>query len=446
MKKIYVFSVFFSLLINAQSPIFWKSITPTEPPGFPYEGTYNVGIGDMVMYSFYDFVPPWGTPTAKSFSISTDGGNTWTPKGVFPLSLVGSQDYTFMKDYPISENIILQLVTVHDGNSKVFKTSNGGTTWSVVATFNFKPTQMAFFNNNDGIIIGNDGISNSKLKVYTTSNSGSSWQQVPPANIPDRLSNESPLGIYFIPGDSYQNSYWFGTTMGRLYKTNNKGLNWSVVQSPHTTGGVIYDDSLGAVVLTSSTNAFTIGSQNAKLHKTVDGGLTWTFLGSIINVASDVKLAKIPNTDYLLFTAGQGTKYSTDEGVTWNTIDNIAKFGPQSSGANGTFTGLSSSFGFFFKLMGLPQSQVVIPPTITTPIIEEINSCDIYPVPANNFLYVKTTDEKIPFKIWNSSARLILSGEMTGEKQVDISWLAKGVYYFEFHCNGNNIIRKFIKV
>src|SRR5690606_32813109 len=129
-------------------------------------------------------------------------------------------------------------------------------------------------------------------------------------------------------------------------------------------GGVIYDDSLGAVVLTSSTNAFTIGSQNAKLHKTVDGGLTWTFLGSIINVASDVKLAKIPNTDYLLFTAGQGTKYSTDEGVTWNTIDNIAKFGPQSSGANGTFTGLSSSFGFFFKLMGLPQSQVVIPPTI----------------------------------------------------------------------------------
>lgn len=452
MKKIYFIFLFISIYAFAQNPIYWKAIYPTAPAGFPYPGNSYVGGNDLVLYTFSDWVPPYGTPSALAFSISTNGGETWQTKGSFPYSIFSSSSFGFVDFHPISEDIYFMLVGINSGGpSRLYKTTNGGSNWTQVASFPTNPTMLHFFNNNEGIVIC-EGPNDSKFKIYKSADSGNNWHALQSALLPDKLAYEFTLGP-FNGSASFNDSFWFCTNNGKIFKTNDKGASWSAVQSPYDSGGYVFGqfETLGAVAIKSDNIAFTMGLQNSDLHKTTDGGLTWVSMGPVSPPTNDHNLLRIPGTDYMIFTAGGGTKYSNDYGVTWHVIDNWAKFGPRSTGANNTFSGASSSFGYFFKLMGVPHPSVPpsTPPPVTTipPQVPDDNNTTIgiYPIPTEDHLFVFTPEIVNYFQILDAAGRLILFGDSITANKIDVSWFPKGNYIISVNFGGKNITRKFIK-
>src|SRR5690606_9560040 len=108
------------------------------------------------------------------------------------------------------------------------------------------------------------------FELYTTTNGGTNWTRVPSANIPAPLSGEYG---YVHNYDVVNNTNWFGTNKGRIYKSVDKGLNWTVAQSP-------VSDFAGAAIAGNYTfSTETKGLLNTStglMYNTTDGGATWT--------------------------------------------------------------------------------------------------------------------------------------------------------------------------
>lgn len=446
MNKLYVFIfTIWGIIINAQTPnLSWKSIEPTRPPGFTYSPLYALGKNDLIWMAFSDGAVPFNTPTGCSFSISTNGGDSWSTKGYFPYNLISpSQDnITFRGFKALSANSALFLWAVDNTHAKVFKTKDGGTTWQKTGEFDTYPHSIHFFDDNNGVVVCREDASK-KFKVYRTTNGGDSWQQLDPAGIPLTVGYETTIFSWTHFSGS-KDAFWIGTTNGRIFMTKDKGLTWSLISTPYPAGADYGSsvESLGTMAVDDQNPdlGYILGLKTGKIHRTTDGGTTWTPLGFTETGTSDYNIVKVPNTDFLIAT-GQKTRYSTNKGETWTDIDNIAKFGPNSTGANCTFTTLSSSFGFFFKLMGLTgKTPVEDDVTVETPDEEFA----IYPIPTGNYLYIRSKILIDHYTIWDSAGRLIQQGK-TDDNRIDVAWFSKGTYHIEIVHNGNTIVKKFIK-
>src|SRR5690606_35089027 len=89
-----------------------------------------------------------------------------------------------------------------------------------------------FFDINNGITQGDPA--SGYFEIYTTTDGGTNWTRVPNANIPTPLSGEYGYNNMF---ETVGDIIWFATNKGRLYKSTDKGLNWTVSQTPATDFG-----------------------------------------------------------------------------------------------------------------------------------------------------------------------------------------------------------------
>jgi PKD repeat protein len=120
------------------------------------------------------------------------------------------------------------------------------------------------------------------------------------------------------------NHVWFGTSTGRIYYSANRGLNWSVYNSPVADfGGAVTTGSTANLSFSSSQNGMIV-NQAGNVWTTNNGGSSWTqvtpngtvFTGSLClvegtNIAFSTGAA----------TGASGSSYSTNGGQTWNLID-----------------------------------------------------------------------------------------------------------------------------
>jgi len=150
-------------------------------------------------------------------------------------------------------------------------------------------------------------------EIYTTTNGGTNWVRVPQGDIPAPLSGEfGVVGYYDVIGDTI----WFGTNMGRVYKSIDRGLHWTVAQT--TLSEYIkptFKDQNNGVVIDLNAEAI------AYLSETHDGGTTWTTIDYTGN-CYDSDLKYIPGTDNMYVSTGgastnSGASYSLDGGHTW---------------------------------------------------------------------------------------------------------------------------------
>ncbi|HCN49717.1 MAG TPA: hypothetical protein DIT10_11600 [Chryseobacterium sp.] len=436
MTKIYLFLLLlWAIILNAQ-PLTWTKISPTPPPGFPYRSAIFLGQKKLIWATFCDGSIPFKEPTAMSYSISADGGNTWSTQGYFPFAMASTKPYgfTFMGFTPLSTSMGLYLCAIEDSYAKVFKTSDGGMTWKTTAQFDTYPYSIHFFDDKNGIVVCREDASQ-KLKIYRTTDAGDSWQKVDPAYIPSTIGYETGVGLFgFV--SSYKDTFWFGTNSGRIFKTNNKGLTWTVASSPYIYGGVtgVFADSMGPFTLEDENNAYMVEYNSGKLHRTTDGGLTWTTQGKIETGSANFHIIKVPNSDILL-AAGEKTRYSLDKGLTWTEIDNDPKFGIYSN-SSGFTTSLS-----YYKLTGIIDKTPI--ETGTPGDNKDEDEFGIYPIPTGNYLYIRSKTPIDSYIIWDSAGRLIQTGG--AGNQINVSWFAEGTYHIEIHHAGNTIIKKFIK-
>jgi photosystem II stability/assembly factor-like uncharacterized protein len=267
---------------------------------------------NIVWASAFDDNNPTGP--CSDFSKSVDGGATWIPGTITNTTGLASAMI-----FAINENKAYVPMYKVSGSKPmgIYATTDGGTTWARQSTATFSnsasfPNCIHFFNENDGWCMG-DPVSGD-FEIYTTTNGGTTWTQVPGTNIPNPVSGEFGVVGYY---SAVHDTLWFGTNMGRVYRSTDKGLTYNVATVQPFNGKYIEPSfRTGMHGLVQDKGAGSIG----EMCETFDGGLTWTAVATTGPVfATD--LMYVPGTENTWVSSGSsvniGSSYSFDGGHTW---------------------------------------------------------------------------------------------------------------------------------
>jgi hypothetical protein len=385
MKKLLLSTLLvISFSANAQ---FWTE----KATGFttPARGLYSISIVDanVVWALGSDSTTDPVDLTIKEFTKSIDGGNMWTPGtidlgidtnelGISSITAV-SQTTAWVSAYPDTFN------TTQVGG--IWKTVDGGVTWNKQTTALFSSSGsyanfVHFWDADNGIAQGDPEVG--EFEIYTTTDGGTNWTRVSGANIPDPIAGDEYgyENLYTISG----NTIWFGTDLGRLFKSTDKGLTWAAHQSPSA-------DFLADKFTFSDTNKglLSIHATPKLLYNSIDGGENWNpVTTSLINT----DIAYIPSTSTVIATNWNdpySSSYSLDDGATWTLIDaiphGIPVFLNSSFGFSGGFN-TNATTGGIFKFSGIP---------LKAPSFDVKNQITAYPNPTNGILCLNSENSLI---------------------------------------------------
>ncbi len=316
-----------------------------------------------------------GGATIRDYTKTTNGGATWTPSSInvgsvnYGLANISSvhSDTAWASVYPTTATVTAQ---------GVYRTVNGGTTWTKQTTASYSTATsfinfVHFFNSNDGVAQGDPA--GGYFEIYTTSNGGTTWTRVPSANIPTPLASDEYGTVGYFTANG--NNIWFTTTKGRIFRSTNKGLNWTAASTP-----LGLNVTLTNLAFRNASNGFVSGidpgtQADVGLYKTTDGGATWTLsTASTAGITAKSAIEYVPGTTSTYYisgatTGGSGTAYSTDDGNTWTLIDNIQHTSLGAFNETNIWTGgfnTSSTVGGIFKLDFQTTVATINPPSKTS--------------------------------------------------------------------------------
>jgi photosystem II stability/assembly factor-like uncharacterized protein len=190
-----------------------------------------------------------GYAAADNIYKTDNGGITWTP-----TATPNGQSQLYLQRMHFFD--ALQGLTIY--NSGIYRTLNGGSSWSLVqaAPTNVYFWDMAFTPNGKGVAVGWSG------SAFISSDYGASWSPLP-LNTSEYLNS-----VYF-----YNNNLGFiGTTDSTVYKTTDGGVTWTKVNT-----GIHVQ--LNSFLFVNDTTGYLLagnpGSGLTSTYKTKDGGTTW---------------------------------------------------------------------------------------------------------------------------------------------------------------------------
>lgn len=265
-----------------------------------------------------DYYQIWGR--------SLDGGLTWTTGAIN----LGSADLVIGSIHAMSATTAYVSVWPNGSlQGGIWVTTNSGATWTKQPTALFNDGLISFANlvyfwdNNNGVCQGDPA--NGYFEIYTTTNGGTNWVRVPQGNIPMHQVDEYGYTHNF---EIFGDTIWFGTNQGRIYRSNNRGVNWVwAAQSPISDFGGAAQS--GSYAMKNGTDGLLISS-DWQFFRTTDGGQTWNaeFPGG--EYYRNFDIAFVPGTDNTYVVTGvdidevgRGSSFSLDGGLNWTDINNI---------------------------------------------------------------------------------------------------------------------------
>jgi len=400
-----------SFVANAQ---FWTE----KATGFTTadRGLYSISIVDASVVwaiAFDNTIIP-ADVTIKEFTRSTDGGLTWTP-GTINL---GANASAFGTSSITAVSSTTAWVSVYGDTANpggIWKTIDGGLTWNkqTTATFNLNSyvNFVYFWDANNGIAQGDP--ESGEFEIYTTSDGGTNWNRVNGANIPDPDAGGEYgyENLYEVSG----NNIWFGTDLGRIYKSDDKGLTWTVNTVPSPSLDFALDSFTFSDI--DPNKGFLVTYYSQKLFSTVDGGANWsevTKTGNLYN--TDISF--IPGTSILVSAASAnplGSSYSMDNGLTWINIDGIAhgtlKFLNSTFGVSGGVN-IDATIGGIYLFSGIP---------LKTPSFDLKKQFLAYPNPTNGILNLNSENSLIKeASVFDLLGRQVFSSKFSDLNKVDL--------------------------
>lgn len=228
----------------------------------------------------------------------------------------------------------------------LWKTTNGGTSWSAVSDGYFKTSSVgavAVSASNPDVVYA--GMGESELRgniiqgdgIYKSTDAGKTWKNVgldkTKAIARVRIDPTSPDIVYVAAfGDPYSPSPDRG-----VYRSTDGGTNWKkILFRDNKTGGedLVIDPANPKVIYASLWEAFrtaysmSSGGPGSGLFKSTDGGDTWTELthnpgmpGGVIGKIS-IAVSADPKRLYSLVEAHEGGLFRSDDaGATWTRIN-----------------------------------------------------------------------------------------------------------------------------
>src|SRR5437660_3486023 len=283
----------------------------------------------------------WACGRAGTFTVTTDGGQTWRA-GVVP----GAEALQFRDVQAFSASVAYLMSIGTSGNPtdfRIYKTEDGGATWTIQFE-NQNPNAFydgfAFWTPNRGIA-HSDSVNGVFPDLRTTD--GTTWQDI---------SNNMPLAL---PGEaSFASSgtcvttqggrnAWIatgGATIARVLATRDGGNTWNAYNTPLASapiGGaftVDFRDPFDGIV--GGGDLDPANPNNADTAISSDGGQTWTLTNPPPVTGAIYGLSYVGQTGggagnnlgrAVVVTANDGgAAWTPDEGNTWFTLPGVTGY------------------------------------------------------------------------------------------------------------------------
>lgn len=181
---------------------------------------------------------------------------------------------------------------------------------------------LAFWNDTEGIAVGDtvDGC----LSIIITRDGGNSWTKIPCSDLPQGIDGEGAFAASNSNIAVQDDKVWIGTTEGRIYFSDDKGITWQIQHTPMIsetlTQGIysmdFFDENTGFAIGGDYTQP---ESNEANKIKTVDGGKSWQLIadGQEPGYKSGVRFVPDSNGKELVAVGFTGISYSSDGGESW---------------------------------------------------------------------------------------------------------------------------------
>jgi photosystem II stability/assembly factor-like uncharacterized protein len=277
----------------------------------------------------------WASGRAGTFTVTTDGGQTWKA-GVVP----GAEALQFRDVEGVSAKVAYLMSIGTSGNPtdfRIYKTLDGGTTWTMQFV-NQNPSAFydcfAFWTPKKGIA-HSDSVSGVFPDLRTTD--GVTWQDIS-SFMPPALPGEASFAASgtCVATQGGQNA-WIatgGSTIARILATRDGGDTWNAYDTP-----LVSSPSAGAftVAFRNPWNGIVGGGDldpgdpnNARTATSSDGGVTWTLTnpppvtGAIFGLAYSHGVGNGDGSRTVVVTANTGgAAWTPDEGNTWLTLPGV---------------------------------------------------------------------------------------------------------------------------
>ncbi len=273
----------------------------------------------------------WISGTQGTYARTTDGGTTWQA-----ATVPGADSLQFRDVHAVDAQTAYLLSIGNGEQSRIYKTTDAGQTWTLQFT-NPEPNGffdcMDFWDADHGIAFSDsfDGA----FFLITTDDGGATWNRVPPESLPPASDGEGSFaasGTCLVAhGDS---TAWVGTGAGasaRILKTPDRGRTWTVVETP-IVGGT-GTSGIASLAFRDAQNGAAFGGVMDKPDQysdnvavTNDGGQTWTLAGRPKLSGAVYGAAYVPGapTPTLVAAGPNGIDYSTDNAMTWTSLDTLS--------------------------------------------------------------------------------------------------------------------------
>lgn len=361
---------------------------------------------------------------------TTDGGTTWTLQ--VTGTMLGSSLY-FRNIEFLDENIGF-LGTL---NQKFYKTIDGGTTWNLVTNISPNPVAICGLDCVGTSTVYGCGAYFGPAYIIKSTDSGNTWQYINMSAYADALVEVNFIdeNIGFASGGN--------ATGGVILKTTDGGTTWTTLLNTGTNGDYIWK----LQVLNSNQNAI-FGSVEAtapnpgRLAKTTDGGANWTF-----NLAPETIVQAVGFLDENHGWMGGHTTgfYETfNAGITWtntgvgSNLNRIFFIGNTAYASGRTIYKMSSilSHSNFEEHDRIPLDIKTSPNPLTDKLNIEIN-----------FLI----EDHILIDLYDANGKLVkklLKDDINsvGRKNYTFDFpYPSGIYFIDFHTNSGRQTSKIIK-
>jgi photosystem II stability/assembly factor-like uncharacterized protein len=257
-----------------------------------------------IVLDAYDSLIAGGPMIEDSLYITTDGSNTWysipNPSFIYDISIMGSDIIWF-------SNII----------GEIYATTDGGLNWQ----FQFyDPSKTEFmnyiemFDSFNGIAMGDAPSFDKPALFLKTTDGGANWISQNDSALFGLLSPSIWRGVDFVDVNT---GYFFssGESPQKLYKTENSGKDWVVVNDSITCDVIkFYNEDLGLCKGEYCPSSVCIEG----FFRTLDGGTNWEMIkpDNYMGYGMDIEFLPDNPSDVWFIVHGRAF-FSSDTGKTW---------------------------------------------------------------------------------------------------------------------------------
>ena len=307
---IFLLLMFFPLITNAQ----WQKQNVDTKAGFRGLSVVSEKI-------------VWASGTGGTILRTVDGGANWS---VIKVPDAEKLDFRDIEAFDAETAYIL---SIGNGDaSRIYKTIDGGKTWKL----QFKNTNekaffdaLAFWDRSNGMAMG-DPVDGKYTLLKTTD--GENWSEphglVASFNgkVATAAEGEAAFaasGTCLLTQGKDNIFLVSGGSLARVFRSWNRGENWSVADTPIVKGTA--GSGIFSIAMLDSKNGVIVGGNYEKpddmtnnLAFTADGGKTWTLRAGLNGYRSGVAYI---DKKTILAVGASGSDLSTDGGKTWKNLD-----------------------------------------------------------------------------------------------------------------------------